>query len=188
MRAREQLGLYDDCGARKYLTPTERRRFLDVVADAEPMTRALCRLLVFTGCRVSEALSLTPAQLDAETGRVILRSLKRRRRHFRAVPIPHELMAELVGLTPDNRADERIWGWCRETAWRKVKACMKAAGVVGIHGSPKGLRHSFGIANAANNVPPSLTQRWMGHADLQTTAIYQQAVEAEERAFAARLW
>jgi len=36
-------------------------------------------------------------------------------------------------------------------------------------------------------VPISLTARWMGHARLETTAIYQSAVGRDERAFAQKL-
>ena len=38
------------------------------------------------------------------------------------------------------------------------------------------------------DVPLSLVQRWLGHADLATTAIYVDAVGGEERALAARMW
>jgi len=53
---------------------------------------------------------------------------------------------------------------------------------------PKGLRHGFGVANAEQNVPMATTQKWLGHAKLETTAVYQQAVGREENAFAQRLW
>jgi integrase/recombinase XerD len=53
---------------------------------------------------------------------------------------------------------------------------------------PKGLRHGFGIRAASRNIPPNLIQRWMGHASLKTTAIYLDAVGAEEREFASRMW
>ena len=33
-----------------------------------------------------------------------------------------------------------------------------------------------------------LTRDWMGHARIDTTAIYQHAVGREERSFARRLW
>jgi hypothetical protein len=44
------------------------------------------------------------------------------------------------------------------------------------------------MANAEKNVPMTTTQKWLGHAKLETTAIYQQAVGREEQAFAERLW
>jgi hypothetical protein len=37
-------------------------------------------------------------------------------------------------------------------------------------------------------VPLNLLSRWMGHAALETTAIYVNALGAEEEAIAARMW
>jgi integrase len=102
--------------------------------------------------------------------------------------VPTALIVELASLPPIADAPERLWSWSRQTAWRRVKAVMARARISGPQASPKGLRHGFGIAAARENVPPGLTQRWMGHARLETTALYQFAVGAEERAFAKRLW
>jgi len=131
---------------------------------------------------------LVPERLDPETGHVILRTLKRRRVAFRAVPLPPRLMAELSALTVGKTPNEPLWNWCRQTAWRRVTEVMRRAGIQGIQATPRGLRHGFGVAAAENNFPMGLTQRLLGHADIATTAIYQDVAGAEERAFARRLW
>eukprot|EP01030_Chromulinospumella_sphaerica_P017211 gene17211-17035_t len=180
--------LFDAAGGRRYVCASEQRRFVGAARKAPAADRTLCLLLAYTGCRISEALELVPARLDEETGCVILRTLKRRKRVFRAVPVPSFLMAELIAVARNKEPEERIWPCCRQTAWRRVKSVMTIARLVGPQAMPKGLRHGFGIANAEQNVPPGLTQRWMGHARLETTAIYQHAVGSEERAFAERIW
>lgn len=180
--------LFDQTGRRLYLTQAERGRFLSASLGSDRATSAFAQLLAYSGCRISEALALTPSHLDTGTGRIVFRTLKRRRVIFRAVPIPPRLVAELVALSRGKQADERIWTWCRQTAWRRVKALMVGCGIRGAHAMPKGLRHGFGIANAEQNIPVALTRIWMGHARIETTAIYQHAVGAEERAFAERLW
>ena len=186
--ASEQIALFDGNGRRKYLCAREVPRFLEVAADADKSTYAFCLLLALTGCRVSEALALTRAQLDAETGRVVFRTLKRRRQVFRAVPIPTDLMKALSSIRHNCASEARLWEWSRQTAWRRVKAVMDAAAISGPQAMPKGLRHGFGVANAEENVPMATTQKWLGHAKLETTAIYQQAVGREETAFARRVW
>lgn len=188
MRTENRIALFDGAGKRKYLCASEVPRFLKAARAAEPQTEMLCRLLAYTGCRLSEALALTPERLDAETGRVVIRTLKRRILIYRAVPIPSSLMAALCSVGKDRPPDARIWPWSRQTAWRRVKAVMDAAGISGPQAMPKGLRHGFGVANAEENVPMATTQKWLGHAKLETTAIYQQAVGREEDAFAKRLW
>ncbi len=180
--------LFDNHGARKYVCGGEWRRFLDAAAHMAAPSRTFCDLLAYTGCRISEALALTPQRLDPETGCVIFLTLKRRARVFRAVPIPPELMVALRKLARGAAPDARLWSWSRQTGWRRVKTAMAAAGITGAQATAKGLRHGFGIANAEENIPAGITRRWMGHARLETTAIYQHAVGQEERAFAKRIW
>ncbi len=183
-----QFELFDRTGGRKYLSASEIPRFLNAADKADTGTQLLCRLLAFTGCRISEALAVTPARLDAETNRVVFRTLKRRRTVFREVPIPSELMGALRLYCRELPDSDPLWRYTRQTAWRHVKEVMAAAGIAGAHAMPKGLRHGFGVANAEENVRMATTQKWLGHAKLETTAIYQQAVGSEESAFACRLW
>lgn len=180
--------LFDRCGRRKYLTGKERWRFLAVAAEQDAATAAFARLLAYSGARISEALALTPTRIDVGTGRVVLRTLKRRRLVFRAVPVPRPLIDELLALARDKQPDEPLWGWCRVTAWRRVRSIMAASGIDGACATPRGLRHAFGIAAAQHAVPVNLLRNWMGHARLETTVIYMDVVGAEERAFAKRLW
>ena len=67
----------------------------------------------------------------------------------------------------------RLWPWSRMTGWRAVHAVMQA--------SPKGQRHGFGVAAVTAGIPLNLVQKWLGHAQLSTTAVYANAVGAEER-------
>lgn len=190
--ARHFPSLYSPCGRRKYLNADERRRFL-AAATAFPRQEVgtLCLVLAHTGCRLSEALALTPAALT--DGVVAIRCLKKRngRIVFREVPVPPGLAESLRSAHDLKMGDAagRLWPWSRSRAWRLVKAVMQAAGVAdGPHAVPKGLRHGFGIHAIRSGVPLPLVQRWLGHADLATTAIYLQAVGNEEREFAARMW
>ena len=69
-----------------------------------------------------------------------------------------------------------------------VHAAMEAAGLDGPQASPKGLRHGFGVAAVSAGIPLNLVQKWLGHAQLTTTAIYANAVGAEEKDIARRMW
>lgn len=180
--------LFDASGARKYVSASEFPRFLAAAWKSERRTRLFCLLLAYSGCRISEALAVTRDHIDAETRCVVFRTLKRRKRVFRAVPVPGFLICELSALGGCSAPSDRLWPWSRATGWRRVKAVMALAGIVGSHAMPKGLRHGFGIANAEHKVPPGITQKWMGHARLETTCGYQHAVGSEERAFARRMW
>ena len=78
--------------------------------------------------------------------------------------------------------------WSRMTGWRAVHDVMVAARLEGPHASPKGLRHGFGVAAVSAGIPLNLVQKWLGHAQLTTTAIYADAVGAEEEDTARRMW
>jgi integrase/recombinase XerD len=186
--ARDISELFDRTGRRKYLCEEELARFHQAVRQTDHATSTFCLLLAQTGCRISEALAITPQHIDRDAKRVIFRTLKRRRTVFRAVPVPDALMKALLHVAVGHAEDARLWPWARQTAWRKIKAVMDAARIDGAMAMPKGLRHAYGIRAAGQNVPPNLIQRWLGHADPATTAIYLDAVGAEERAFAKKMW
>lgn len=191
---REPTRLYGPVG-RKYLNRGERHRFLGAIGQATPRVRLFCLVLIWSGCRVSEALALTPANIDLESCVVEFTTLKRRRSGIvRQVPLPPQVISELNGafdLTAAQRdptlATRRLWSWSRSTAWRHVKDLMVSAEVCGTAAMPKGLRHTFGVA-AFYVVPPHLVQRWLGHASLRTTAIYGDVIGPEEQEFAERVW
>ena len=182
----DEWQILDVEGRRKYLSAEETKRFLAASDRLPPTGRALCHVLAYAGCRVSEALALHTHHLDLERLTLTIRTLKRRRTVFRAVPVP-QIVADLLQLVPPD-VDGRVLPMHRATAWRLVKAAMRQAGIMGPMAAPKGLRHGFGICAAGHNVPTNLIQRWMGHASPTTTAIYLDAVGNEERSFASRMW
>ncbi len=40
----------------------------------------------------------------------------------------------------------------------------------------------------SRGIPLNMVQKWMGHAQLSTTAIYADAIGAEEKSIAAKMW
>jgi len=184
--------LFDHNGRRKYLTADERDAFLKAAAQAPQEIRTLCHVLAYTGCRISEALALTVERIDFKGQMIVFESLKKRRKGvFRAVPVPPQLLKELdaVHRLRCQQGTNNLWALSRPTAWRQVKAVMSAAGIDGgPQASPRGLRHGFGVAAVSSGVPLNLVQKWLGHAQISTTAIYANALGAEERNIAARMW
>ncbi|MGI9375969.1 MAG: tyrosine-type recombinase/integrase [Tsuneonella suprasediminis] len=184
------FAMFSDGGQRKYLTSSELDAFLEAAEKRPLQIRAFCLMLYHSGCRISEALALTAEQIDFDQKVVVVQSLKKRKKtHFRSIPIPDNYLEILKILVSDIPApNDRLWPWARMTAYRYVRSVMLAAGVVGEQASPKGLRHGFAIRAIQQKVPLPLVQRWLGHADLKTTAIYTHAVGPEEREIAARMW
>jgi len=188
--------LYDNAGNRKYLTKSERQAFIDAAKRAAPEIETFCLTLAYTGARISEVLALAPLRIDTAANAIVIESLKKRKRGvFRAVPVPSDLLFRLneVHGIIDRRNDPelsqaRIWRWSRTTAWNRVKTIMSAAGITEGPAMPKALRHAFGVGGTQTGVPLNIIQRWLGHADIQTTAIYTDVMGDEERILADRMW
>lgn len=188
-----EMRLYALTGERLYVNTDERRRFLAAAEEAPPSIRSLCLTLTYTGCRVSEALSLTSVSIQAEAGAIAFRTLKKRNRiEVREVPVPLALIKVLIeDHALDAYSDDPtrlLWPISRTTAWRQAKAVMAQAGISGAQATPKGLRHGYGIWAQHSGVPLNMIQKWMGHAHIKITAIYTMAVGPEEQAIAARMW
>ncbi len=187
--------LYAPDGRRKYVNLSE-RALLQAELSIMPMKRRLLVLtLMWTGARVSEVLELTPDRFQLDASVVAIRTLKRRKHVVREIPIPPQLTHQLAmtfALAAHQAdaalAQQRLWGLHRVTAWRIIKAAMDKAGVHGVRASPRGLRHAFGVAALQSSVPMNLTQRWLGHARMSTTAIYADICGPDEIAFAERFW
>jgi integrase len=189
------MELLDEQGNRKYLTAQERIKFEEVAKEAEREVRTFCLILKNTGCRISEALNLKVRNIDFAAKAVTFETLKRRQRVFRQVPISDSFLDEL-NLVHDLKsrqaqkktAEEKIWQLSRATASRKVDEVMKNAKIKGVQACPKGLRHGFAVACVENKISLNIIQKWLGHSQMTTTAIYANVLGDEERNVASRLW
>jgi integrase len=73
------IRLFDCAGRRKYLTLAERPEFLRAAEKAPGTVRTFFSTLVFTGCRISEALALTATRVDVAASVLVFESLEKRR-------------------------------------------------------------------------------------------------------------
>ncbi len=182
--------MFDRNGTRKYLNGAERSAYFQAICkETEPSRRAFFLTLFYTGCRISEGLNLQAERIDLAAKAVVFETLKRRKRgHFRSVPVPDalaDLFRELLkGKTPECR----IWAFSRTTAYRMIKRKMNQASIKGGMACPKGLRHGHAVACVSREIPLPTIQKWLGHARLETTAIYLEVHGEEERELAKRVW
>ena len=143
-------------------------------------------------------LVVPPARVDLTGGCIVFPTQKKRREGvYRAVPVPPGTLdqLDLVHRVRDahrrgkGHADAPLWPVSRMTLWRRVRAVMIEAGIPdGPHRCPKGLRHGYGVHAIGSGVPLNMLCKWMGHASMEVTAIYADALGAEEQGIAARMW
>lgn len=171
----------------------ERQRFLSSSAEFPQEVKLFCRMVYFTGARISEVANLKVSSLDFSNRTVIIQTLKRRKKVvFRQMPLPDSLLEDLrtyidTRTQTDRYEANRLWHFSTRTASRYIKAVMKDSKIEGHKASARGLRHGFAV-QAVMMVPLTQVQLWLGHASLQTTSIYVRVGDIEERELAERLW
>ena len=191
-----KIQLFSDDGQRLYLTPEERDKFRLFAKKQDRLTRSYCLMLRETGMRPQEALNTLVSSIDFSTKSVIVESLKKRKSGiYRQIPLSDEFLDELnlvheLKTKQKTKAgrSEHLWNWSIRTARRRVKQVMENAGIEGGMAMPKGLRHGFGVVCVMQGIPLPTLQKWLGHASIETTAIYTQIIGKEERELASRLW
>ena len=172
--------LFDKAGHRKYLVARESLAFVRVASMESDSISTFCLTMAFTGARISEVLALTSGRIDTSDEVIIFETLKQRRKGvFRAVPVPCALIQLLK--TYGHCAEERLWPWSRTTAWKTVKLVMMKAGIPESLCKPKALRHAFAVEAGQKAVPLNIVQKWLGHARIETTAIYASAIGDEKK-------
>ena len=143
--------------------------------------RALLEVLYATGARVSEAVGLDLDQLEPQL-RVLRVTGKGNKQ--RLVPLgarakdalsrwiedgrrrlPGHRSAKAVFLTKGGKRMDR------GTAWRRVVATARAAGIAG-KVSPHTLRHSFATHLLEGGADLRAVQELLGHASVRTTEVY----------------
>lgn len=182
--------MYNTNGKRKYLTESETMDFVRFAKQKSKDVYIFCWLMAETGCRISEALAVNSDSIDFQAGTLIIKCLKKRGKSiYREVPLSEEFLSSVKKWNKvKSNSDSDLWKWSRMTAYRRVCEVMVEAGLTGDYATPRGLRHGFGVRAIQSGVPLNLVQRWLGHADMKTTAIYASASGPEERQIAARMW
>ena len=188
-------------GERKYLNREERKAFFEATLLEEAHIKYYCQLLYYTGCRLSEALEVTPDRFDYAQKGVILRTLKQGNdqhgepiiRH-RFNELPKTYLEEIQGIYGILRkqggktGQVPLWSFSDRTARTYVKQIMEKAGITGRKATARGLRHSMGVILALNKVPANTIKNVLGHAAIKNTMIYLDIIEDERRELVSQVW
>jgi integrase/recombinase XerD len=154
--------------------------------------RALIELLYATGMRVSELLSLRPADVNLEASYLTCTGKGSKQR---IVPIGDEAgdwvkkyLREGRPVLLGKRTSPRLFvnakgggpGLTRVGFWKILKAYARQAGLTKTL-SPHMLRHSFATHLLERGADLRAIQMMLGHADLSTTQIYTHVLEQRMR-------
>jgi integrase/recombinase XerD len=161
----------------------------DVTEPRGLRDRALIELLYATGMRVSEIVSLRPADLNLRAGYVTCTGKGEKQR---IIPMGRDATTWIERYIKDGRPAlaRRVSSWLFVNArggrlsrvgfWKLLKAYGLKAGVTRDL-SPHVLRHSFATHLLERGADLRAIQMMLGHADLSTTQIYTHVLEARLR-------
>jgi len=155
------------------LAPQEVERLIEAIAL--PQHRTLAMTMYAAGLRVSEAISLTPADIDSK--QMVIRIVQGKGRKDRLVPLSPVLLEQLrqhyrrchptSWLFPGKVAGQHI---SQKAVWEAIVRARHAVG--GKRVSAHWLRHSYATHKLEDGTDLRTIQVLLGHSSLKTTAIY----------------
>ena len=166
---------YSERSRERFLTDNEFARLGKALAESEkielPSVLTALRLIIFTGCRKSEILNLRWADVDIESGLMVILDGKTGKR---VVPLSQAAI-DILQAAPRQAGNPFVCPGVKpmshlvgiDKAWQRIR---KRAGLddARIHD----LRHTFGAVGAGANFSLHLVGGLLGHAKESTTRIY----------------
>ena len=152
------------------------------LVDAAPsyQVKMAMRVMLRTGLRVSECLSLRAADLRLRQDPPII-SLRpgvtgNKSKKGREVPIPDDLVAHLEALASIHAKDRTkpLFDISRQWVSKSMKEAALEAGIDPGRAHPHALRHTYGRNAVLNGVPTVVLKEWLGHGSLAETERYVQ--------------
>jgi len=149
-----------------------------IAAADTPWTKAAVVLLLSTGIRRSEAVTITLDDLNLEERQLLIRGKGDKER---VVPLTDQAVEAIQAYLPHRTKTESrhlfvsawkghpIHGRCIN---RMLKIVIQKAGLAGQGITPHKLRHTFATHLIRNNVDIRTVQELLGHSELETTARY----------------
>jgi len=173
-------------GQARILNQHEYQQLLGVLA---PKFKVLLKLCCVSGFRISEALSLRKCDLIGDTI-IVRKGDTKGKLATREVPIPPELVLELVALGGDGiyffSGREVDKPMTRQNADYALRSACKRLGIEGT--SWHGTRRYFINTLHHASVPMKVIQKAVGHRHLASTSKYIDVNEDQVRNAVSLLW
>ena len=183
---------YKEGRRERFLTEDEYRRVglalreLEAGGPMQARAAAALRLIMLTGCRVGEVLTLRWSDVDRKAGELRLRDAKTGARMVPLTPAALEVLAGVKRVRrspwvfPAAKPDRHLSQLT--TAWHRVRERAEVEDVR-IHD----LRHSFASRALAVGLALPMIGRLLGHTDIGSTARYAHLSREAEKIAVARV-
>jgi len=134
--------------------------------------KMLMQFLWFTGCRITEAVSVQKKQINFKDYVITIRWQKNKKYLYRNIPMHPTLKNMMEIYTAPMLTEELIFPITRQRAWQLVKKYFE--------GHPHQFRHSFAVNWLRCGGELVLLSRMLGHANVQSTMEYLKIVPIDQ--------
>jgi integrase len=159
---------------------------IDEIVDACDLTAtgdrdaALIQLIFGSGLRVTEALALTPDDIDAERNILYVRNGKGGK--SRTVVASKDAMDAIIPYVNSTKRGEKIFVISDSAVRKRMRRLAKRMSMPRLHAHS--LRHAHAVELARNGVSINHIQQQLGHSNIGTTSLYLQRYNPDERMLA----
>ncbi|TRM87274.1 recombinase XerD [Sulfolobus sp. C3] len=147
------------------LTEEEITKLLEACKRARD--KLLIRLLLDTGLRANELLSIRVGDIDVKTNMIRVRNTKNGEE--RVVFFTEETSKLLKKYIKGKKSEDKLFDLTYDAVYRKLKRLGKK---IGIDLRPHILRHTFATLSLKRGMNVLTLQKILGHKDIKTTQIY----------------
>ena len=161
-----------------YFTAAEAETLVEAAPSYQ--VKVAMRVMLRTGLRVGECLSLLPSDLRLRQTPPII-SLRpdvegNKSKRGREIPIPADLLAHLEALSSSRAKDRQrpLFDVSRQWVSKSMKEAALEAGLDPARAHPHALRHTYGRNAVLAGIPTPVLQSWLGHRSLAETERYVQ--------------
>lgn len=171
---------YPEKKRERYLSPAELQRLLETLetmvkkGTVDIYEDAAIRLLLYTGCRLSEITTLEWASIDFDKARLVLKQHKTDRNGAKIIPLNAPALQLLRSIPKVKHNPYVIVGRVPgghlinlQKPWRRIRKQARLDDVR-LHD----LRHSFASFAIGAGIPLAIIGGLLGHRSVQTTARY----------------
>ena len=140
-------------------------------AKLDPHHKALLAVLIYTGCRLGEALNLKLKDLDKKRKTITIRQEKKSKPHPRVIPVPSRNFWNIINEylrksfvrdrlfeMTDRNARQVIYNFSKKYLKRRIR--------------PHAIRHSYATFLMKKTKDLELVRRMLGHSDYKVVRAY----------------
>ena len=143
-----------------------------------------CKFLWRTGVRLSEALEVSPKDIDYAKNIVVVKTRKRRQdtNHNREVPLQKDFVEELNKYINSHAIplSQPVFPFTSRTAFNYVKKACKKAGCIDNRSHPSSFRHSYALYCLMNGLAINDVNDLLGNRDIKKTMIYLKIIPVKK--------